>query len=496
MINVSVLVGLMLLGCSSSAWAGAALLRIPAVVHSHSSWSTGDQSLEQLVGLAGRRGVEAVFLAENFFQRFEYGLPPLRGLLRYRVEFPSILEKGPQEFLDAVSAVNARQKRVLLIPGVEVIPHSYWTGSLLNGTLTMHDGQKNILALGLSRPADYREIPATGNPHHERWGWWSLLLVSPVLLLVVGGWLFTQKRRRVVRLERFQLVETRRPIGLALTVTGIGLALLANNFPFRVSPISHYDAHVGLRPFQAMIDHIDSRGGLAVWSLPEARDNQTVRVAWFTAAIKTVPAPDDLLRTHGFAAFGGVYEDTTTFTRPGGEWDHLLLDFLVGRRKSPAWAIGEAAYHHEGQAGKRFGEVQTVILSERKDSTGLIQAFKAGRMYAMRRSGESGLALERFQVVVSGLPPALAGGQLALPAEARPEVQVAVTGSGPVPMQVAARLIRNGCVVHAVTGHTPLTIAWTDKDVKPGARAYYRLEVNGAGGHQILSNPIFVTANK
>ena len=472
------------------------MLRIPAVVHSHSSWSTGDQSLEQLVDLARRRGVETIFLTENLFQRFEYGLPPLRGLLRYRVEYPSVLEKGPEEFLSAVSAVNARQKQVLLIPGVEVIPHFYWSGSLLNGTLTMHDGQKNILALGLMRPADYREIPATGNPHTERWGWQSLLLVSPVLLLIVSGWLFTQKRRRVVRLERFQLVETRRPIGLALTVTGIGLALLANNYPFRVSPISHHDAHAGLQPFQAVIDHIGARGGLAVWSLPEARDDQTVQVAGFTAAIKTDPYPDDLLHTHGFVAFGGVYEDTTSFTRPGGDWDHLLLDFLGGRRKSPAWAIGEAAYHHEGQAGKRFGEVQTVILSEGKDSASLIQAFRAGRMYALRRSGESGLALERFQVGVSGRPPVLSGGQLALPADARPEVQIAVTGNRPAPMQIAARLIRNGSVVHAVEGHTPLTIAWADKGLQPGARAYYRLEVQGRGGHQILSNPIFVTANK
>ncbi len=45
-------------------------------------------------------------------------------------------------------------------------------------------------------------------------------------------------------------------------------------------------------------------------------------------------------------------------------------------------------------------------------------------------------------------------------------------------------------------GETPLTIAWQDTALQPSGRAYYRLEVQGSGGHQILSNPIFVTGAK
>jgi hypothetical protein len=130
-----------------------------------------------------------------------------------------------------------------------------------------------------------------------------------------------------------------------------GVLLLANNYPFRPSGVSPYDATAGLAPHQNVIDFVAARGGISVWSLPEARDHQVVTVAGLRATIRTEPYPSDLLRTDRFTAFGGIYEDTTTFTEPGQGWDQLLLEFLHGRRIAPAWAVGEAAYHFEGQAG-------------------------------------------------------------------------------------------------------------------------------------------------
>jgi len=61
-------------------------------------------------------------------------------------------------------------------------------------------------------------------------------------------------------------------------------------------------------------------------------------------------------------------------------------------------------------------------------------------------------------------------------------------------VRVEARLIRSGATVHTVKGETPLTIAWQDTALQPTGRTYYRLEAQGAGGHQILSNPIFVAS--
>jgi hypothetical protein len=445
-----------------------------------------------LIARARAVGVEAIFLTENHLHRFEYGLLPMRNLLRYRVEYPSLLSRGPEPFLEAVRVANTRQGEVLLIPGAEVIPHYFWTGDLLGGTLTMHNAQKNILALGLYRAEDYRELPAVGNPGAAHWGPESLWLLAPVVLAAPGVWLLRARRRHAIRLQHFRLTVERRFTGYGIVCLAIAALLLANNIPFRAAPVSPYDPDAGLRPHQAVIDFVTSRGGLVAWSLPEARDDQVIRVAGLRARVHTDPYPSDLLRTDRFTAFGGVYEDTTTFTDPGGGWDELLADSLHGRRAAPAWAIGEAAYHREGQAGKRFGDVQTVFLVERKDPAALLEAFRKGRLYALQRTAEMGLTLEQFQVASAGVEPAEAGDRLTLQTGARPEVRATIHTTDGRRMEIQVRLVRNGKVVSSLRGGTPVILRWSDAGVSPGSRLYYRLEARGPGGHQILSNPIFV----
>ena len=80
-----------------------------------------------------------------------------------------------------------------MIPGVEVAPHYYWTGSLLSGDLTMHNSQRNLLVFGLPKGDDYTGLPASGNPQSFQGGWSLLFSMSPLLLLVPAGW-FWQRR--------------------------------------------------------------------------------------------------------------------------------------------------------------------------------------------------------------------------------------------------------------------------------------------------------------
>lgn len=468
------------------------LKQIPAVVHVHSTWSSGDHSLDELIARARAVGVEVIFLTENHLLRFEYGLPPLRNLLRYRMEYPSLLSRGPEAFLRAVHAANARQKDVLLIPGAQVIPHYFWTGSLLQRTLTMHDSQKDILALGLSRAEDYQELPVVGNYGAARWGPATFWFLWPAVLLVPGIWLLRARRRSSIRFQYFQVAVERRYTGYAILCLATAALFLANNFPFRMPLVSPYDRSAGLQPHQAVIDFVNSRGGASVWSLPEARDHQVATVAGMQVTINTDPYPSDLLRTDRFTAFGGLYEDTTTFTRPGGGWDRLLADYLSGRRTAPAWAIGEAAYHEEGHAGKRFGTVLTVFLVDRKTPPTLLEALRAGRFYALLRSPEAGLILDQFQVLLPGRPPAESGDRIMLRAGDKPEVRAAIHVTDGRRIGIRVLLVRNGKVVDSLEGETPFTLRWSESTLPGGASVFYRLEVRGPAGHQILSNPIFV----
>ena len=497
-----VLVGMSILGQVFGVvlWAFAAqptpvLRPVPTVLHAHSTWSTGNLSLDDLATLASARGIEAIFLTENHLQRFEYGVFPLRGVLRHVVEYPSVLAKGPEAFLRAVETTNARHTDVLIIPGVEVIPQYFWTGNLLDGTLTMHNAQKNLLALGLYNSEDYRELPVVGNAGAAPWSLWTLWLLSPALLIIPGVWLLCSTRRRVVHLQHFRVAEERRRTLPGVFCLLAGLLLLVNNYPFCRPPVSAYDPNAGLKPYQDVIDFVAARRGLTVWSLPEARDHQVVTVLGLRATIHTDPYPDDLLRTDRFAAFGGLYEDTTTFTNPGHGWDQLLLAYVRGQRRAPAWAVGEAAFHYEGQAGKRLGDAQTVLLTERKDASSLLAALRGGHAYARLRTNDENLALERFQVVSPNSGSAEAGDDLRLRVGDRPEVHATVGSVSGRRLAVELRLVRSGVVVQTIRGDTPVVLRWMEPPLPPDSPLYYRLEATGRAGLHLLSNPIFVRAS-
>src|SRR3989442_3710542 len=88
-----------------------------------------------------------------------------------------------ERYFEGNREVNRRHPDVLLVPGVEVVPHYYWTGSLFGKDLTMHDAQKNILVVGLPSETDYKRLPVAGNHEAYEYGWLTVLWLSPVLLV-------------------------------------------------------------------------------------------------------------------------------------------------------------------------------------------------------------------------------------------------------------------------------------------------------------------------
>ena len=308
----------------------AALERVRGVVHVHSDITTGDFSLEGLVGLADRQGIGALLLAENYRLRVEYGLPPFRALTRV-VRQERSLDGHVEQYLRRVAEAQARLPHVLLIPGVEVVPHYYWTGSPIALDMTVHDTQKNLLVFGVTEPQALRALPVVGNPAAGVYGWQSLFDALPVLLLIPGVVLLARRRPVRQRLGRGAVVIVHRRAWLpGLVLSAVGLVALIRGWPFVTDP--HPTTYAaGLAPYQDLIDRVEQGGGAVVWSLPEAVDRGEqhvgpVRVSWLTE-----PYADDLLRTFRYSAFGAVYEDTTTFEQPGRGWDRLLSEYAPGR---------------------------------------------------------------------------------------------------------------------------------------------------------------------
>lgn len=469
----------------------ARTLPLVAAFHVHSTWSTGSASLEELAAAAERAGIQAIILTENYLSRFEYGFLPFRRILRTAEGVPSLTPGTLPAYLAAVRETQARHPRVLLVPGLEVLPHYSWSGSPWNGTLTLHNSQKNLLVVGLDLPA-LRRLPVAGNTEGIpiRWGPSAAAVFGAVLLAGAGVHLAGSRRRRRVRLQRLTVLETRprRLPGLALIA--LAALLLFNHFPTRAFPFDPY-RDAGTAPHQALIRSVVQGGGLVFWSFPEARDFHVLTRGPFRITLRTEPYPGDLLATDGYTGFGGIYEDTTTFTNPGGGWDRRLQEFVLGQRSTPGWAMAEAGYHTEGHAGKFLVNVLTVLWVQEPTAAGVIEALRAGRVVAVQGTAAHRFHLDRFEIS-EGDRAAGMGETLAVSAGAPLVARAVVTASDGLAHPAEVLLIRSGEVVARKAGPTPLAVEYREEGLS-GA-AIFRVQARGKVPHRLLSNPIFVRA--
>lgn len=468
----------------------------PLVValHVHSAASTGTLSIESLAERAERLGLDAVVLSDNFVLKYEYGLPPLPGVLRRTYELPSVLRYGVQRYLNEIAAVQERHPNVLLVPGVEVAAHYYWTGSLWDGTLTMHNSQRNLLVLGLQRAEDYAALPALGNHASYRYGWGTLFNLTPALLFAPAFWLWgTLSSARNFDDRMSPRGGRGRRAGAVALVVIAGL-LLANAWPWSEPSFSPYDSQLGYRPYQAVIDAAHSRGGVALWSMTEARDSNIYPFGRLgNVTVKTDPHPEALVLTTGYTGFGGVYQETRQVTAPGNIWDQLLRLSAPGHRTNVPVAVGEIAFHGPDYAGKELDHVVTVLSSRERTIAGVLEALRQGRAYAVApEKREVRLVLDDFGVSCqAGAKRAASGDQLDPEGARDLVVHVALTASDRGRHPVTVRIVRSGQVVARVTGETPFAYEFPDTTVPAGEWMSYRMDVSGASG-ELLSNPVFV----
>lgn len=469
---------------SAQAWR-----QVPAVLHAHSDFSTGDFSLDRLVALAESQGVDALLLTENYLLRIEYGLFPFRSLLRLTREEPSVLGRGVENYLAQVAEVRRRFPQMLILPGVEVAPQYVWSGSLLTGDLTMWNLQKNILVFGITDPEALKRLPASGNPALARPSVEGLVDAAPALLILPGLWLLLRKRRLQKLVGRFVVVEERRAWLSGSLLVAIGVAVLVRGYPFLSDPWSPYRDDLGVAAHQALIDQVEAQGGAAVWSFPEAGDFSQRKLFFLSLTVKTDPYPDDLIRTFRYTGFGGIYEQPTRFTEPGGNWDYLLGKYLTGERSRPPWVTGESGFHGLS-GGKKIGPVQTVFLVREKSESALLESLKVGRMYALRRGPGYALVLGEFTVFHKEQA-AISGETLSSTPGSQVEIRGSIQASDGGEYPVRVTLVRSGEIAKVWAAKTPFRVA--HREEFQGKPAYYRLDVRGPSrDHHLLSNPIFV----
>lgn len=463
-------------------------LQVKGAFHVHTNFSTGTLSLEEVVEEAQRERIDAVIFAENLLLRFEYGLFPFRSLVKKVVEEPSIIQSGIGPWLQSIEVAQAHSPDVILIPGVEVLPYYFWTGSLFRGDLTMRDGQKNLLAVGLEKAKDYRNIPAIGNGGGLSFGETHLLTLALGLALVVLGiHMVRSHRERRIQLKHF-LVKIRKPYSVpGWLALGLGAVFLLETF--MASRLNPYRGDLGIQPYQRVIDSVEASGGMVFWSFPESRDfHQKPLGRLGTLTIRTDPYPKALLQAHRYTGFGALYQDNVTFTEPGQEWDQLLLDYMEGRRPRPAWGIGELGYHGPP---KRLGDVLTVFLVPERSRQAVLQALKSGRFYSVGPHPDYHLILEDFSISQEGkniwIP---MGGELEATGEGPLWIRLQIGERDGRAVDFALRLIRSGRALDIIQGRTPFSETLKVTLPNRGQSDFFRIDV--VKPQQLVSNPIFV----
>lgn len=138
-------------------------IKVKCVIHVHTTVSSGYLTVEDYSRLAKEKGVGSVIITDCILQRYEYGLWPLRGILKKVVERDSILKYGPKNYLELIKKANMKYEDVIIIDGTQVNPFYFWTGSVFKRNLALNSRAKDMLVVGLGDAKNYKDLPIVGN---------------------------------------------------------------------------------------------------------------------------------------------------------------------------------------------------------------------------------------------------------------------------------------------------------------------------------------------
>jgi hypothetical protein len=449
-------------------------MQITGLIDTRTTFSDGALSVEGLARLATERGFDALVINDHDRMAMAYGQFPLQHILRKKKERNGIHRSGVESYLDAIRHARKTFPNLILVPGCESTPYYYWTGSYFQGDLTANDHEKRLLAIGLERADDYRDMPVIHNRPSARYiGKFLPQIILFSTLLALGIFLATRHGRR-------------RIAGIALST--LSALLLVNTAPFRSSPYDQYMGGQGIAPYQLYIDYVESAGGLTFWNYPETRSG--VR-KFGPIHLNTPPYPDVLQEAKRYTGFAAIYGDTITVTEPGRQWDQVLLDYCRGRRNRPVWGISTADFHEEKGAGEMLGNFPTVFLVREKSTAALLAAMRLGRMYAVRGRYPQRLVLDRFTVSgADSATEATMGETISL--DGRPRIHARISINDAPNAKIHVRIVRDGKVVHEVTDTMPLDISFEGSRGRTGEQSFYRVMAEGRKAGRLVSNPVFV----
>jgi len=456
-----------------------AMERVAGVIHLDTTVGGGVLSPEEMIQKVKEAGIKVAVITDKDNMRVEYGISPLRKILKKVKETNSITTFGAEKYLGLIHDISIKNPDMTIIAGVEAQPFYYWEGSYFNNNLRLINLHKHLLIIGMESPGDYEGIPSVSYNNPAVFDIWCFLNVWPVFFIPAGLWLLLLHKKEVVQMRMFSYSKERRPFlipGALIFLSGVLFTI--NNTPFCSALYDQYHGDRGALPYQNLIDYAEEKGGMVFWAHPDVGGTHTLN----DIEIFTPPYSNELLRTFNYTGFSAFVEGMKFSGRPGGSWDTALKQYINGQRQKPVWVIGELDY----KEGSWMGETQTIFIVNENNKTEILKAMRKGRMYAVH--GKVKPVLEAFQIWDDELGIWTEMGNTAT-AVKRIRLKIQAYFPEKDTRTAKLRLIREGIVIKEISLNSAIDLELNDEFFKPGGRTYYRIDIDG----RLISNPIFVT---
>lgn len=446
-------------------------VRVPTIIQISSKISDGRYKLSEIVEIAKDCGFKTIIFTERDIMHWEYGIFPLRNLIKKTIENNSLFTYGIKRYLEEVETLQKLNPKMVLIAGIETAPFYYWSGSIFKRDLKMHNEHKHLLVLGLETIKDLKTIPVIGNrvglllPFRIK----DAYRLWPILALLFGVFLLRKNNKTGIFFIIF------------------GLIFLLNNFPFRRSLFDQYHKDQGILPYQNLIDYVRQRGGLIFWAHPESE----YYLKTSNTEVITKEHTQDFLTARGYTGFGIFYEGYKIIGKPGGLWDEVLMQYLEGKREKPVWAIGSLGFDYYGDLKTSCADLRNILLAKTLEKKDILDALRSGRVYVIRGNDSSDFILDKFVISNSSNSDNKQMGETLWLDKDKPIIKIGGYSKSAKEKEIKIKLIKNAEVVKTFDQISPFNIQYRDVDFIKGSKAYYRLEIVGLGLH-LVTNPIFV----
>ncbi len=464
--------------------------QVKGVIQISSVISDGTHLIRDIVDTASTEGFKVVVITDRDSMRWQYGLWPLRRVIKMTVENSSIFKYGIKKYLNDIKSAEETHPDMVVMAGIESAPFYYWKEDLSSFRLAIRNWHRHLIAIGIDDPKVIRKLPVTGNLEGLAMPFKPSdlgYLFFPMVAFAAGIYFFTTKRFSFRRFHSIliNVGNTRsRVFGSIMFI--IGFALLFYGYPYREMKFDQFRGDLGIRPYQNFIDYVNENGGMVFWAHPEAENIEKQGMV----DISTSEHSEVLLQSRDYTGFTVFYDGYERVGRPGGIWDEVLAEYCRGERTNPVWAIGGMGLDRSIDLGKDLRGLKNVFLVRDFSKKEVMDSLRHGRVYVARGRDSGSFVLDSFTV---GLPEGnikkTMGEEIDI--KGNPVVEVRGHFSYGEDHTVKVRIIKNGEVIKTFEEKPPIAISYIDESKSPSKKNYYRVEVESEG-LLLVTNPIFV----